>query len=426
MSNILDIYPLSPLQEGMLFHALYDEEAESCSYIVQISFLLRGYLDIPTFERSWEYVINRHEILRAAFIWEEIENPLQVVYDHTLFKINELDWSCMSSEEREEQVRLFLESDRKQRFQLDEAPLMRVAVMKEADKEYRVVWTHHHILLDGWSVSLLLNELFTVYVKMAGGEALDFPKPPPYKKYIEWIKRQDKNKAEQFWRKELKGFTAPTQLFLERKDRGKEKGYGESVCHLSEEKTQQLQTWVRNHQLTLNTLLQGAWAYLLSRYSGENDIIFGVTSSGRPAELVGVEGIIGPFINTLPARIGVADDLDIVDWLLEIQRNEIERRQYEYSSLTEIQGWSEVPREVPLFHTLYVFENYPTEKDNVNSELEITQVQSVEQTNYPLNLVVIPGKQLSLKLMYDRSRFEETAMNRIQGHLLQVLNQMTE
>ncbi|WP_144569749.1 non-ribosomal peptide synthetase, partial [Bacillus pseudomycoides] len=421
---ITDLYPLSPLQEGMLFHTLHDQENEHVApYVVQLSFLVRGKLDILTFEQAWKSVIQRHEIFRSAFVWDEIEEPLQVVYDHIPFKLNEVDWRALSVEEKEEKRKAFLASDRKQAFLFDEAPLMRVTVIQEAEEEYRVVWTHHHILLDGWSLPLVFNELLTVYQKRMNGEAVNLPKSSPYKKYIKWLKEQEQEQAEQFWREKLRGFTAPTLLGLESKEQ--EKGYTEKGVCLSKEQTQALQSWAKRNKLTLSTVIQGAWAYLMSRYSGENDIVFGVTSSGRPTEIVDVEHIVGPFITTSPTRIQLTDDLKVRDWLQKIQEEEIERRQYEYASLTEIQGWSEVPRGTPLFHSLYVFENYPV-KEESSGNLEIGDLEGVEQTHYPLGLTVVPGSQLSLKLMYDRSKFNGLTIERMLGHLRQVLKQMIE
>ena len=212
---------------------------------------------------------------------------------------------------------------------------------------------------------------------------------------------------------------------MERKDRGQEKGYGECAYQVSEELTENLQEWVRNSRLTLNTLVQGAWAYLMSRYSGDSDVVFGVTSAGRPTDLMGAENMVGLFINTLPTRIRLADNTSVVDWLRKIQMKEMERRQYEYNSLIDIQGWSEVPRNSSLFHTLYVFENYPIQGER-NDDLRLLDVKSTEQTNYPLTLIVMPGKKITLKLMYDRSYFNEETINLIQNHLLQILIQMTK
>ncbi|MED3729577.1 condensation domain-containing protein, partial [Priestia filamentosa] len=421
---ITDLYPLSPLQEGMIFHTLHDQGDEHVApYIVQLSFMIRGELDIPTFEQAWKLVIQQHEIFRSAFVWDEIEEPLQVVYDNIPFKVNEEDWRTLTAEEKEAKRKVFLALDRKQAFLFDKAPLMRVTVIKEGEEEYRVVWTHHHILLDGWSLPLVFTELLKVYQKRMNGEAVNLPKSLPYKKYIQWLREQNQDQAEQFWRKKLKGFTEPTPLGLESKEQ--EKGYTEKVTHLSEEQTQALQSWAKRNKLTLSTIIQGAWAYLMSRYSGENDIVFGVTSSGRPTEIIDVENIVGPFINTSPTRIQLIDDIKVRDWLQKIQEEEIERRQYEYASLTEIQGWSEVPRGTPLFNSLYVFENYPV-KEESSGNLEIGELEGVEQTHYPLGLAVVPGSQLSLKLMYDRSKFNRSTIKRMLVHLRQVLKQMIE
>ncbi|SFX81224.1 amino acid adenylation domain-containing protein [Thermoactinomyces sp. DSM 45891] len=426
MGDIIDIYGLSPLQKGMLFHTLYDQEDDhSFSYIVQVSFLLGGRFDVDIFEKAWTQAMNRHEILRSVFVWEEVEQPLQAVYQSLPLSIRREDWSSLSSEEREERRSQFLTEDRRQGFSLDEAPLMRITAIKEAEEETRIIWTHHHILLDGWSVSLVMNEVLEVYLKLMKGEEPDFSKPLPYKRYIQWINKQDREKAEKFWTKELKGFHAPTPLSMERSDHGQEQGYGENVFQLSEEQTEMLQEWARTSQLTLNTLVQGAWAYLMSRYSGERDIVFGVTSSGRPTELAGAEKMVGLFINTLPTRIRLSNEGSVVDWLRQIQMKEMDRRQYEYNSLVDIQGWSEVPRSSALFHTLYIFENYPVQ-GALDADLRLLDVQSAEQTNYPLTLIAMPGKQITLKLMYDRHHFDDQTIQRIQGHLSETLIQMTK
>ncbi|MDQ0418593.1 amino acid adenylation domain-containing protein [Croceifilum oryzae] len=426
MSDIIDIYGLSPLQKGMLFHTLYDQEDDhSFSYIVQVGFLLGGRLEVDTFEKAWTHVMNHHEILRSVFVWEEVDQPLQAVYQSLPLSIHRKDWSSLPPEKREKKLSQFLTEDRRQGFSLDEAPLMRITAIKEAEEETRIIWTHHHILLDGWSVSLVMSEVMEVYLKLIKGETLDHSKPLPYKRYIQWINKQDRKKAEQFWTEELKGFHAPTPLAMERSDHGQAQGYQENVYQLSEERSETLQEWARTNQLTLNTLVQGAWAYLMSRYSGENDIVFGVTSSGRPTELVGAEKMVGLFINTLPTRIRLSNEGSVVDWLHQIQMKEMDRRQYEYNSLVDIQGWSEVPRNSALFHTLYIFENYPVQ-GALDADLRLLDAQSAEQTNYPLTLIAMPGRQITLKLMYDRHYFDGEIIQRIQGHLAEVLIQMTK
>jgi amino acid adenylation domain-containing protein/non-ribosomal peptide synthase protein (TIGR01720 family) len=425
MSEIIDIYALSPLQEGFLFHTLYDShEEQSFAYVNQLCLLVAGHLDLDTFERSWKHLIQRHDIFRTVFVWENIESPVQVVYENVPFTLRREDWSNLPKEEQQQKLMKIAKADRIQGFQLDEAPLMRVMIIREAENQYRIVATYHHLLLDGWSSSLILHELFTTYEKMMGGEAWDLSKPPAYQKYIRWIGEQDKEQAELFWRKELTGFVAPTPLGMVNKQAWNESGHGESIAQLTEEQTKALEQWARKNQITLNTVIQGAWAYLLSRYSGENDIVFGVTSSGRSTSLTGVEKMVGLFINTLPARVHISEQANIIDWLQDLQTKELTRRQYEHTSLTEIQGWSEVPRGTPLFQTLYVYENYPSTPSYDKSGIDILELRREEQTNYPLNLIVVPGDRLSIQLMYEKRNFDDKNILQIQNHLVQVLSQM--
>nr|WP_246258815.1 amino acid adenylation domain-containing protein [Kroppenstedtia pulmonis] len=423
--DIESIYPLSPLQQGMLFHTLFDDD-NSGDYISQTVITFKGEFQEEEFERAWKQVVSRHPVLRTTFDWEDPDSIHQIVHASVSVSIERQDWCKWSSEEQEARLEDLLHKDRIQGFDLKDLPLMRWYLLHCGEQTYRFIWSHHHVLLDGWSMQHVLNEIWMAYRALVEKEDLRFESVPPYQNYIRWIQHQDVREAEQFWREELTGFTAPTPLAMERKGGTESSGYGESFSYLSEEQTQSLQKWTRKHQLTLNTLMQGAWAYLLSRYSGESDVMFGVTSSGRPTELTGVENMVGLFINTLPARIRVPEQTQVVEWLRELQLKEIQRRQYEYTSLTEIQGWSEIPRGVSMFHTLYVFENYPVQAEGLDIGLELLQAKGVEQTNYPLNLSVLPGSQLAFKLMYDRSRFDEGTIQLLQNHLWQVLQQMTD
>ncbi|MCG7410808.1 amino acid adenylation domain-containing protein [Paenibacillus sp. ACRRX] len=425
MSAIVDIYALSPLQEGILFHTLYDSQDEySSAYINQLSLLLLGPLDVGIFAESWNHLVQKHDIFRTVFVWENIEQPVQAVYENTQFTLKNEDWTHLSQDEQVEELKKLMEVDRFVGFQLDEAPLMRVTIINEAEDKFRLVVTYHHLLLDGWSSSLILYELLNTYKNIKSGKLLSLVRPPSYEKYIRWIKEQDHSQAEKFWREELKGFSAPTPLGISNRFAIKEIGFAESVTLLTREQTQALEKWAKMNQLTLNTLFQGAWSYLLSRYSGDNDVVYGVTSSGRPANLNGVEKMIGLFINTLPTRVSIPDHITILEWLQGIQNKELIRREYEYTSLTNIQGWSEVPRGTPMFHTLYVYENYPMTSFNDNLGFEIVDMKREEQTNYPLSLVVVPGERISIQLMYDKGKIDSDSILRIQGHLKQVLSEL--
>ncbi|KOA72154.1 peptide synthetase, partial [Bacillus stratosphericus] len=340
--------------------------------------------------------------------------------------INELDWQYSSPKEQQSQLSELLIQDRMKVFDLQKGPLMRLYLVHCGEDIYQFIWSHHHALLDGWSLQQVLHEVMKVYGQLINEEHIILPSVPSYENYIRWIRQQDKAQAEAFWRKELEGITSPTPFGSVGDKKKQHQGYSQSIYHLSQEETQVLQKWARKNQLTLNTLVQGAWGYLLSKYSGEEDVLFGVTSSGRPTDLPGVEKMVGLFINTLPARVQVSGETKVVDWLKDLQVKDSKRRQYEYTSLTDIQGWSKIPRGISMFNTLYVFENYPIQETEINHDLKILNMKGAEQNNYPLSLAVIPGAQLSLKLMYDLNYFEEETINRLHKHLVEILQQITQ
>ncbi|HLF28784.1 MAG TPA: amino acid adenylation domain-containing protein, partial [Anaerolineae bacterium] len=380
--GVEDIYPLTPMQEGMLFHCLV--APESGMYFERLSCTVRGELNPAAFEQAWQQAIARHTILRTAFQWEHRAEPFQVVYRQVRFPIEWHDWRELSAAEQAERLAAYLEADQKLGFDLARPPLLRLAFMRLSENTYQLVWSHHHLLLDGWSMPMLLKEVFGFYAAFCQGRSLRLEAPRPYRDYIAWLQQQDQTAAEAFWRKALHGFTAPTALTIDRTARSAvlegEGEYAGQGLRLSAETTAALQRFSRQQQVTLNTMVQGAWALLLSRYSGEEDVVFGVTVSGRPAELAGIENILGMFINTLPLRVRTPPEGRLLTWLKALQAQQVELRQYEYSPLVKVQGWSDVARGRPLFESLVVFENYPV--DSTQREggqgLELSNVQIVE------------------------------------------------
>ncbi|QKG84715.1 amino acid adenylation domain-containing protein [Kroppenstedtia pulmonis] len=427
MQDIVDLYTLSPLQEGMLFHALYDERDEQdMSYFNQMSFRLRGSVDIAGFEQAWQGIVDRHSVFRTQFLWEEMEKPLQAVHKQISFRVDYRDWSHFPSNTRLEKIDAFLKEDRQRGFDWEEVPLMRVTLIRLAAEDFFVVWSHHHILLDGWSLSLVLNEWFQLYDSLVDGRGNPLPPVRPYGHYIRWLREQDLEKAKIYWKEELKGFTAPTPLGIDHQKPATETGYDELRWHLPETVSTRLTELSRRNQLTLNTVVQGAWAYLLSCYSGEKDVVFGATSSGRPAELTGVEQMVGLFINTLPVRVQVEAGKRVWNWLKELQAKEIRRRQYEHTPLVDIQGWSEIPQSMPLFDSLFVFENYPEGRDFQKNTLMMEDVKGAEQSHYPLTLSAAPGREIPLKVMFDRKQLDEATIQRLTGHLTQILTRIAQ
>jgi amino acid adenylation domain-containing protein len=422
--HLAAIYPLSPMQQGILFHTLY--AAEPGMYCTQWSCTLHGHLHIPTFEQAWQCVVDRHHVLRTAFHWDSGNEPFQVVYRYVELPWSQHDWQHMSAVEQAWQIEAFLAEDRRQGFTLSAAPLMRLTLFQLAENLFQCVWSLHHLLLDGWSLPLLLQEVFQCYEACQMGRELPVTVSRPYRDYIAWLQQQDLSEAETFWRQTLRGFNTPTVLNV-RQAHGsassKQEGYAELQQRLSAFETVALQALAQQHHLSLNTLVQGAWAVLLSRYSGQEDVVFGATVAGRPTDLVGVESMIGLFLNTLPVRVQVDPQASLLTWLQGLQSQQVEARQYEYSPLVQVQGWSDVPRGLPLFESLLVFENYPARTALLKrrGSLEMLHVRVMSSPHYPLTIVVLPDSEMGLRIKYQGHRFEAETITRMLGHLRTLL-----
>ncbi|MCC5602613.1 condensation domain-containing protein [Nostoc favosum] len=418
--NIENIYPLSPMQQGMLFHTLLTPQAGV--YVPQVCLNLEGKLDVNAMQAAWHEVIKNHAVLRSAFYWEQRDEPFQVVFRQVEFPWTFLDWRELSSEEQKARLEEFLEGDRYEGFDLKQPPLMRFALIKLAESQHTLIWTQHHLILDGWSSALVIQQVFQHYYHSPSR----YSNPRPYGEYIAWLQQQDQAAAKTFWQKQLQGFITPTSLPISQKLRTTQPSLQEEMRSLNPDQTATVQTWVKQHQLTLNTLLQGAFALLLSRYCNTTDVVFGATSSGRPATLPGIQSMVGLFINTLPVRVQVSPQANLVEWLQKLQAQQAESWQYEYTSLLEIQEWSELPRGTSLFESILVFENYPVDTSGVqgNQDLRIVNIQSIEWTNFPLTLLVSVGNKLSVKLKYDRNRFAPVAMTQLLEHFCLLLESM--
>lgn len=359
---IEDSYPLSSMQQGMVFHHLY--ASHSGVDVEQIVCTLRERVDPDSFRSAWERILERHAVFRTSFRWEGLAEPLQDVHRRVDLPWHFEDCSDASPGDQERRIEAFLTADRLRGFDLTTAPLTRFAVFRLGPEDYRFVWTFHHALLDGRSFPVVLQEAFAFYEAARHGRDLTFETPRPYREYIEWLGRQDFGEARGFWTKLLEGFDAPTRLSIEtaaQSDPWAATGYGEEEeeqeLRLSEAVTSALRSRAGRHGVTVNTLVQGAWAYLLSRYSGETDVVFGATRSCRRSWSVHAASMVGLFINTLPVRVRVSPRARLIPWLADLRTQHVSVRAHEHTPLLRIQEWSEVPRGMPLFHSIVVFEN---------------------------------------------------------------------
>ena len=406
--NIENIYRLSPVQHGMLFHTLY-APGEGV-YFEQFNMTFGEAFEPAVFERIWKDLVGQSSILRTSFAWEGLEEPVQIVHRQVELPVEVLDWRGAPEEEQRQALREYAAAERRRGFDLRKAPLMRFGVIRLRDDLYRVVWSYHHLILDGWSTGLLSQEMYPFYEAAAAGLPFRVQQRRPFGDYISWLRQQDRSGLEAYWRRVLGGFITPTPLGVDRpagKSPGEGMGRGMESVSVPEAETEALKVWARERRLTVSTVAQGAWALVLSRYSGEEDLVFGLTVSGRPPALQGVETMLGCFINTLPVRVRLPASQPLTAWLQDLQASQLELRRYEHSPLVEVQGWSDVPRPTPLFESIFVFEGF----------METAREGVFQRTGYPLTLVVGPDRQLVLRIDYELERFEPQTIRRLLGHL---------
>ena len=422
----LESYSLSPMQKGMLFHHL--EAPSSGAYIQQLVIQLREQVDVPLFRNAWQEVVDRHAVLSTSFQWEGAGLPLQRVDREVVVPWEEQDWSAVPVAERDGQLARFLVTDLQRGFDITKAPLMRLSLFRMDENVFCLVWTFHHILVDGRSRLLLLQEVFSLYEVSKRRLSLQLPQPRPYSDYIRWLEACDFERTESYWRELLKGYLAAAPLNL-----GGPRGHSQEACcrsiqeeRLSPAMTAALETFARQNQLTLNTLIQGAWAFLLSRYTREDDVVFGATRACRKSTIENSESMIGLFINTLPVRLKIGGRDTVMDCLKALRAQWVSLREYEHTPLPKIQSWSDVPSGQPLFDTIVVFENFDLEGKlrELGEEWKTRSVRVHQQTHYPLTLEVYAERSLLLRIDYAKSRFDEACVLRMLGHLRELLADM--
>ena len=416
-AQIADLYPLSPMQQGMLFHTLYEQSAGH--YINQLRVDVEG-LDPARFQRAWQAVVNRHDILRSGFVWQGLEQPLQMVLKDVDVPFTLHDW-C-TEQAHDQRLDALARSEREQPFVLDQAPLVRLALVNTAPGRHHLIYTLHHILLDGWSNSQLMGQVLQHY----NGQ-VPAAQAGSYRDYIAWLQQQDHTASLAFWKHQLAPLQAPT-LLAQALPATDGEGYGEFNAHLDASTTAHLQHFARQQHITLNTLVQAAWLLLLQRYSGQDCVCFGATVAGRPAQLEGIEQQVGLFINTLPVAATPNPQLSVTQWLQQVQALNLAMREHEHMPLFELQRLAGNGGE-GLFDTLLVFENYPISEaleQGAPQGLQFGKVNSQEQTNYPLTLCIDASDTLKLQMRHDRAQISDSQVHALCSHLQNLLRSLSE
>jgi natural product biosynthesis luciferase-like monooxygenase protein len=442
-------YPLSPMQQGMLMHNLH--EARPGYYVEQMVCHLPERLDVATLAQSWQQVVEQHPILRTSFHLESEGQLRQAVCEQIQLPIQSEDWQGLSKTVQEERLVEFLRQDRLESFDITVPPLMRLAIFQQGEADYILVWTFHHALLDGRSITFVLKDVFALYDSSTSEEPSVLPNRRPYQDYVDWLSQQSFADTEPFWRNLLQGFQRPTPLVFTALNgasdavddlvsetfvtnspsdttEAEDSRYGRLKVQLSPSLTAALEAFSQQHQLTLNTLLQGAWADLLSRYSEQSDVVFGATRACRHGAIDSLESMVGLFMNTVPLRIQVQPEKEVLPWLRNIRNQWLALRDYERTPLLDIQRWSDVPGGLPLFNSLLIFDNTDF-SDQLRAEDDHWTNRTVElweQPHYPLVLNVYGGSALTLKLHFDRHVLDEATAGRLLAYLETLLQGFVE
>jgi hypothetical protein len=393
--DLADVYPLTPLQAGLLFHVLHSPRSNA--YCNQLVCTLQGELDGERLRQAWGQLLARHEALRTVFSWEAAREPVQVVRRSVALPWRYEDWREASEAEQRRRLEEAIAADRAQGYDLERGPLVRLALIRTGESRHVLAWSNHHLILDGWSTAALVRELFAAYRAAARGEAPGWPPVRPFRDYLEWLSRQDRAAAEEFWRRQMAG-VEPTLLAygpgaVTARDAGR---LERRSVELDEPLSGRLAAFARRHQVTLATVMQGAWALMLAVKAERGEVVFGSISAGRPGELAGAGGIVGLLINTLPLRVRLRPAAGFAEWLRELQRQAAEARQYDYASLADVQRWSGLAAGRQLFDSLLVFENFPVPEDVLGPDLEATAMVHHIEESYPLILTVVPAARIRL------------------------------
>ena len=410
IANLEDLYPLSPMQQGMLFHTLYEPQVGA--YISQLRLDIGG-LDIERFTRAWQAAVERHDSLRSSYHWQGLDTAHQAIARQVALPLQVLEATDTDA---------LADAERAQGFELGMAPLFRLKLVRTGADAWHLIHTSHHILMDGWSNAQLLAEVIQHY---AAGQPLPVP-AGQYRDYLGWLQQQSATAGEQFWKAALAPLQAPTLLAEALRPPVDATGSEEHRLTLDCRATQHLADFARQHKVTLNTLLQAAWSLLLQRYTGQDCVVFGATVAGRSAPLPGIEQQLGLFINTLPLVCAMKPDQTVSQWLGELQGLNLAMREFEHVPLYDIQGWAG-QQGAALFDSLLVFENFPVAqalKQGAPAGLSFANLHNHERTHYPLTLGIELGEGLGLEFSYDAARFSATQIAQLSANLQHLLMQL--
>lgn len=400
-----DIYTLSPVQQGMLFHIL--SSSGDGLYFDQTVCTVAGDLDESAFLQAWEEVVDRHPSLRTSFIWDGLSKPVQVVHRRVSLDFRLLDWRRVARPNQKSRFDALLEEDRNHGLDLAQPPLLRIHLIRLGSERRLLLWSVSHLVADGWCSAILLDEVVDLYEARRRGERPRLPPRVPYRDYVAWLKRQDLAPAERYWKRIFQGLKGSSEVAPDIPPRlgGPEANFLQEGLALTRELSDSLRERARSWQLTLNTVVQGAWALLLSLEAQTDDVVYGVTVSGRSAAVPGIESMIGLLVNTLPLRIPVEPETPLEAWLQRLQRAQVEMREFEHSPLNRVQAWAGLEPGRALFDSIFVFLNAFDPRRHDTGHLELESLRHLSRPHYSISLQVVPARRLRLDFVYAAGKY---------------------
>jgi tyrocidine synthetase-3 len=431
--NISHIYHLSPMQEGMLFHHLYDPGNRA--YIVQLNYQLDGHVDTVLFETCCRQLVKRHEVFRTAFVYDRVKVPVQVILKdrdiaYAYHDIShDISLSPGTSGSEAEHIHRIAAEDRERDFHLLDDPLLRFALIRTKAHTYRLLVTFHHIIMDGWSTNLWLKDFLALYRQ--GGVMPETGSPYiPYSNYLKWLETQDETAAHNYWRGYLETFEQGTSVRPSIPPAGATYERQDHTVEIPRETYDRLSELTAAKGVTLNNLLLGVWGVVLHRRAGSDDVVFGNVISGRNIPLEGIERITGLFINTIPMRIKIEDprQTTFTRMLEQIRSSLLESQEYGYLQLSGVQQHAHI--EGPLFDHIFIYENYPVYRQLSSPEqarktgFRLTRKYSIERTNYDLNIIIIPREKLLIRFVYNENVYDTAFITRLAGNIRQVIEEV--
>lgn len=398
-SKIEAIYPLSTMQQGILLHHL---TAKNDQGFLNVQCTIDGHLNVDFLKQSWDLTTKRHSILRTSVHWEKIKKPIQLVKPNVEIDWTFLDWTKETHEKQQQKLKALKLNNKNEGLNFQKKPLSKVSLIKTKEESHYLVWCCHHLLLDGWSSSIILKDVFSFYDALSNNKKILLEPIPSYKSYLNWLKKTDINEAKKFWVKTFKGFNKP---FLFNNNKLQLNTTVNNHINLSIQTSEKAQTIAQSNQVSLNTLFLGIWALIISKYSNKKDITYGNTVSGRSGDFPNIDLLAGMFANVLPVRTLIDFNLSLRDWLKNIQTQQFEARKYEQFTTSEISEWIDNTSEI-LFDSLFIFENFPWD-DIKSGNVNVHSSESGITTTYPLTLTLKTGTSIEIYLFSDAMLFSE-------------------